>query len=712
MGKENYMSTSSNLLISTPNVRQRLVALDGIRGLAIALVILNHIPLGVLYSKLPSFFAPFLTILTANGKTGVSLLFLLSGFLMTWLYAQPKSTLDFWGKRYARVFPPFLVMVVALAIISSFKFILPEASIIYLRTNPWYLAQLALPIVLGVALLARAIWEVGVRVNRRYKFGKQMTIGFLLFQVGVAAWYVFGLLRVPPAVFYMSWSQHAQMAATTLVNATLTLPFGQYIAQLDGVYWSLITEVSFYLLYPVVIVPIIGAILHRKSKVLNIAVLLTILPFLFGLKLVSERVLGFSIMQIHLAVYFVVGIVLALLLRTKEDWKEKLMEKAPIFSHPVSILVCLVLLFSSVLIYGHLENFFHPWVQLFISVPIGFALFVALTNQSSFSKWLEQPWLVTLGKYSYSLYLIHSLVVEILTHGRPEPQTLWEAAWLTAATFALSLILAKILFMLIEAPYFQLRKVKVIPHQAIGHSKPFPLKPIFAEYRPAATRWAIVGLTGVLLVMVYSGYKSLSAFFTLSVPHSELPIRFADANPIKLPLSAQTTRFEFIANEDNLGLITTSLKGVEVKNADGSSNASSVPGELEIRLLNSNQNKLASTQYRVHEIGESRYHPFGFPIIPDSKGKKYYLEYQIVVEDPARGLAIEAGDAQFRTQYVVNKKDLMKNPAKFAGFVWNKLVEPFTKSSTLYVLIHIVPFLAVVWVGVFQLHLKRAEPNV
>ncbi len=130
-----------------------------------------------------------------------------------------------------------------------------------------------------------------------------------MFQAGVAAWYVFGLLRVPPAVFYMSWSAQAQMVATTLVNATLTLPFGQYIAQLDGVYWSLITEISFYLLYPVVIVPIIGAVLQRKSKILNIVLLLTILPFLFGLKLVSERVLGFSIMQIHLFVYFVVGIV-------------------------------------------------------------------------------------------------------------------------------------------------------------------------------------------------------------------------------------------------------------------------------------------------------------------------------------------------------------------------------------------------------------------
>jgi len=62
---------------------QRLIALDGIRGLAIALVIFNHIPLGILYSKIP-LLSPLWTILLSNGKTGVSLLFLLSGFLMTW----------------------------------------------------------------------------------------------------------------------------------------------------------------------------------------------------------------------------------------------------------------------------------------------------------------------------------------------------------------------------------------------------------------------------------------------------------------------------------------------------------------------------------------------------------------------------------------------------------------------------------------------------
>src|SRR6185369_4269931 len=105
--------------------QNRLIPLDGVRGIAIILVICTHIPLGILFKTLPSYVHPFLNVMLINGKTAVSLLFLLSGFLMAWLYPQPKSTISFWMKRYGRVFPPFLVMVVSFAFIRSFKLLFP-----------------------------------------------------------------------------------------------------------------------------------------------------------------------------------------------------------------------------------------------------------------------------------------------------------------------------------------------------------------------------------------------------------------------------------------------------------------------------------------------------------------------------------------------------------------------------------------------------------
>lgn len=695
-----------SVLMTSTQPTQRLVALDGVRGLAIILVILTHIPLGVLYS-LPEFLHPLWTILLANGKTGVSLLFLLSGFLMTWLYPQPNSAVGFWAKRYARVFPPFLVMVVSLAIIRSFKFFLPEATRIEMSLNPLWYPVYALPVILGVAVAGRVIWELGVKVQQslppRFNLGKAAFLAFLLAQVGVAAWYVFFLLRVPPAVFYLNWSQTAQMLATTAVNATLTLPFGQYIAQLDGVYWSLITETSFYLLYPIFLVPLVGAILRKRSTVLNIAILIAVLPFLFGLKLVFQRVLGFSIMQIHLAIYFIVGILLALILRKKETWRENLLKRVPAVTHPISILACLAVLLCSVLVYSSIPEFYHPWVQLIWAFPIMAVIYVALLP-GAFGKFLESKALIFMGKYSYSLYLTHSVIIEMTTRGH-EPATLLEALLVTVASFACSIVLSVILFKLIEQPYFNLKKAKVVPFatdpkeaNVIEKKKE---KEIFARYSPAVTKRAIVALTVFSIAYIYIGYRSLSAFFTQSIPKSTEPVSWISSAPKYIQITEQPTRFEFTADANNLGTVTTSLKSKEVKGEHGT-NASSVPGELEIRLLDENNQLLASTRYKVHEIGESRYHPFGFPVIPDSKGKRYAVEYQIVVPDPARSLEIDASDAEFRTLYLTNKSELLKEPASLATFTLNKVTEPFLKPSSLQVIVLLTPFLLVLWVGLFR----------
>src|SRR5579872_2659339 len=77
----------------------RFHALDGIRGLAILLVVLNHVNSGYISSVMPSWLDQ---IIFDSGVTGVSLLFVLSGFLMTYIYPNPQSGLHFLQKRYTR----------------------------------------------------------------------------------------------------------------------------------------------------------------------------------------------------------------------------------------------------------------------------------------------------------------------------------------------------------------------------------------------------------------------------------------------------------------------------------------------------------------------------------------------------------------------------------------------------------------------------------
>lgn len=83
--------------------KQRFLALDGLRGFAAFSVVLFHIVFNL--PMLAS--APLVIALTYNaisvGPNAVQILFVLSGFLMAYLYPDQKSIKHFIQKRYARI---------------------------------------------------------------------------------------------------------------------------------------------------------------------------------------------------------------------------------------------------------------------------------------------------------------------------------------------------------------------------------------------------------------------------------------------------------------------------------------------------------------------------------------------------------------------------------------------------------------------------------
>jgi len=84
----------------------RLAALDGVRGLAIVLVLLHHYTQQIYaYSTMDTWFLGF----TNSTWTGVYLFFVLSGFLITGiLYAargKKRYFIVFWARRALRIFP-------------------------------------------------------------------------------------------------------------------------------------------------------------------------------------------------------------------------------------------------------------------------------------------------------------------------------------------------------------------------------------------------------------------------------------------------------------------------------------------------------------------------------------------------------------------------------------------------------------------------------
>lgn len=127
-------------------MKRRLDVLDGLRGFAIILVFLNHIDSHFIAEAMPSFFRPFIYFLFTSGNLGVTFFFILSGFLMGYLYKnlQPREFIE---RRYARIFPPFLVMVICMWIFRLY----PSIPLI---------ARITL--ILSVAIFARTVWIYGL----------------------------------------------------------------------------------------------------------------------------------------------------------------------------------------------------------------------------------------------------------------------------------------------------------------------------------------------------------------------------------------------------------------------------------------------------------------------------------------------------------------------------------------------------------------------
>ena len=98
-----------------PELRGHVPALDGLRGLAVLLVLIFHIAQS---EPAPAVgIARAICQATRLGQTGVDLFFVLSGFLITGILhdtkASPRYFLNFYGRRTLRIFPLYYGVLIA-----------------------------------------------------------------------------------------------------------------------------------------------------------------------------------------------------------------------------------------------------------------------------------------------------------------------------------------------------------------------------------------------------------------------------------------------------------------------------------------------------------------------------------------------------------------------------------------------------------------------
>lgn len=140
------VSFGSGSIIQTPTPGTHIPALDGLRGLAIILVMLHHFSLyGDIKPTLD--IDKLITKITYAGWFGVDLFFVLSGFLITGILLDTKESKsyfrNFYMRRILRIFPLYYsVLIIFFLVIPKIAVISPEYQSL-LNNQAWYWSYLA-----------------------------------------------------------------------------------------------------------------------------------------------------------------------------------------------------------------------------------------------------------------------------------------------------------------------------------------------------------------------------------------------------------------------------------------------------------------------------------------------------------------------------------------------------------------------------------------
>jgi peptidoglycan/LPS O-acetylase OafA/YrhL len=144
-------------------VRERLDILDGLRGIAILLVVWYHIAL-----VSGQAFGPF-DFIAQTGYLGVDLFFFISGFCLFYPYARAlidgramPATRRFFERRILKIVPSYLLALAVFAIVYRAQFASPQDVAVQLISHLTFLHTLS-PATYGA--ISGPLWTIGVEVQ-------------------------------------------------------------------------------------------------------------------------------------------------------------------------------------------------------------------------------------------------------------------------------------------------------------------------------------------------------------------------------------------------------------------------------------------------------------------------------------------------------------------------------------------------------------------
>ena len=653
--------------------KSRLDALDGVRGLAILLVFFNHIDSGFILGALPYKLGTLLTPIFSSGRIGVSLLFILSGFLMAYIYPDVKNDSKFLQKRYTRIFPLFISMSCSMSIFRNF----PELSIFY-----------RIPIILSIALFFHLIW---VYVVQRKLSNTNISVwifkSFVSIQILFGIYYALFVMRSPAINFNQLLDPKIREFVIFGVNATLILPLGNYIPMLDGVYWSLASEVLFYILYAGIFTQIISK-LRDQNLFVKFLFFVSLFPLLSSITVLSRKLYSLDLVSFPLFIYFATGIALAYLYKKFQNRETTPKSNFKLFTNPVLFFLAIYVTWYFLSITKSVAN---DWVRMLFSIPLTVCIGLALVQNTQISKFFNSKILVWFGMVSYPIYLTHTSVVDGF-HLMFRPINFGQSILFATLAFFTTCSVSLLLHHLLEKPYF-IKRVKVVvsPHKLL------PLR-----FKILSLFLFLIFIIGIFLAN-QSNFNFLSLEKKLDKSIFINPKIDARTSKISIRKSGNVD-LRITATESNFGILSADLtyKFEQLKKEN-----THIPQVLvfQIKPIDSGEWYATST-YSPAEIGDSRNHPFGFPTIVDSKNKTFDVNLFMSNPEASENVYINLEDHTMIAVYQIDKKELIKNPMKLFQILVNRMENVFASPNARVVFMGSIPFFLIL---IFLSHKKRTN---
>jgi peptidoglycan/LPS O-acetylase OafA/YrhL len=316
--------------------RPRLGALTTLRFFAALHVVLFHMKVVGILAGGPWWYQNFASI----GYVGVSFFFVLSGFILVYTYAGPSlNATRFWQARFARVYPAYLVSLIAAS--PSFLFAIQQLDLPFFAWSKQHFAEACI-----------------------------LTLGL------VQAWVPQAALTWNPVCWSLSVEAFFYCVFPPLLAWCKRLPEKRIVPSLIGCWLvSLFLSLSYMFLHP-------DGLAKVNSGETN---------------LFWKNVLSFN--PLVRLPEFVIGVLTGWIFLSGKG-KRKFATRF--------VLSGLLGLGIITLLANKIPN---PVLSTGLLSPAFAAIIYGLALQPKWSRLLETRWLILLGNASYSLYLLHSIVI-------------------------------------------------------------------------------------------------------------------------------------------------------------------------------------------------------------------------------------------------------------------------------------------------------------